>query len=207
MHHNYALANQEAIERSTNTRFAARSPLEESGTHRARMRQPKIRAVLREQFNKLRVISEYISRSGLDLGQDARMEVLDFVCQALMLARTLTMCKTEMVLHLSHASSGDGTLGRGCARRLGKRDTARAGGASGWRTVARGEYDGGQVRLNCRGAPGFVLPAQVPILPQPGRAAITAGHQTPSVSRRCPYTSAIRGSELAACPAMIEETS
>ena len=80
MKNNDSLSDEKAVERPTNTRPAARPQLKQPITESSRIRQFQVGAVPNEQFDNSRVVSEYVDRPGLDLGQHSRMEILNRKC-------------------------------------------------------------------------------------------------------------------------------
>ena len=74
-----AFADQEAVESSPNTRPSPRTKFKKTVTHRTGVRQTKIRPVLRQQLDQVRIVREHVNWPGLKLSEYARMEVPDLV--------------------------------------------------------------------------------------------------------------------------------
>jgi hypothetical protein len=70
-------SQNEAVERSANSRLAPRAQLKQSLAERSGMRKPQVRTMFREQFDQSRVVGNDINRPRLDLSQDTFVEVLN----------------------------------------------------------------------------------------------------------------------------------
>nr|WP_310567197.1 hypothetical protein [Hydrogenophaga sp.] len=84
VHHHHKLADQKAVERASDACAASWPQLEEAVAHCTGVRQAEVCAVLGEQFDQVRIVGRHIDRPCLNLGQNARVEVFDFVSYALM---------------------------------------------------------------------------------------------------------------------------
>ena len=75
----------------------ARTKLEQSASHRARVRHPDVWTELHEQLNEPSVVSQNADRPRLDLVCDFGMEVLHGVRHELRLANPLTADNPEVL--------------------------------------------------------------------------------------------------------------
>jgi hypothetical protein len=74
--HNYALADQKTVKRTTNTATPLWAQLEQAVAEGARMRKAKTGAMLRKQLNKPCVVSQNIDRPRLDLMEDSIVKAM-----------------------------------------------------------------------------------------------------------------------------------
>jgi hypothetical protein len=78
--HYYALPDEEAVERPTNTGPAARSQLKQTIAESSRIRQLQVGAMLDEQLNNSRVIRENVNGPRFDHGLHSGMKILNRKC-------------------------------------------------------------------------------------------------------------------------------
>lgn len=77
MQNDDALAEQKTIKRTTNAATATRPELKEPIAKGTRMRKPKAWPILSKQFDKPRVVSQYIDRPRFDLGKNSLVKVFN----------------------------------------------------------------------------------------------------------------------------------
>lgn len=77
-----ALPEQEAVKGTADAGTTARPEFEQAFAEGARVRQPKAWPVLRQELDQTRIVGDNVDWPGLDLCQNARMEVLDPVRHA-----------------------------------------------------------------------------------------------------------------------------
>lgn len=87
-----AFAQKKAVEGAPNTRPTTESKFEEPIAERSRVGEAQDWAVLRQQLDKARVVSQDVDWPRLHLCENTFVEVLNFERHARMLANTLTRC-------------------------------------------------------------------------------------------------------------------